>query len=205
MYKNQKRYFSKPIIPPEVIEKSMVKIRTQQKPKKSKIKSKTKVIIKQKTKKQKEIEKEKLLKLYGKNNNLISLLIYLLKRRDEKIPKSKYKRKGTYGRGGYKKGKQYQTRMEVDKERLKEKKDIDKKKTFNKLAKIAEEAKKEPSDVLKAKKLKEAEDIANQYLTDLDYEKYSKFLTEEERRPQAILGIKKAIEEESKREFRISS
>ena len=77
MYKNQKRYFSKPIIPPEVIEKSMVKIRTQQKPKKSKIKSKTKVIIKQKTKKQKEIEKEKLLKLYGKNNNLISLLIYL--------------------------------------------------------------------------------------------------------------------------------
>ena len=68
MYKNQKQYFSKPIIPKDVIEKSVIKIKKSSKPKKNKIKTRTKVVIKEKSKGVKQMEREKLMKTYGKNH-----------------------------------------------------------------------------------------------------------------------------------------
>ena len=97
MYKNQKIYFSKPIIPNETLNKSLIKINKPKPKKQIKIKKKEEQI---KPKSSKQIETEKLLKIYGKNNNMISLLIYLLKRKDE--TKKRYKTKSTY-RMGYKK------------------------------------------------------------------------------------------------------
>ena len=195
MYKNQKQYFSKPIIPEDVIEKSVIKIKKSSKPKKNKIKTRTKVVIKEKSKGVKQMEREKLMKTYGKNNNMISLLILLLKRGDDKKDKKQYKPKSTYKRGGYKKQNQYQTRSQVDKERNKGKTKKQTEDFFKNTSKDLKEADKETSEVLKKAKLKKIDEDVAKFLTDLDYETYGKGLSPEDRQPRIILELKKTAEE----------
>ena len=192
MYKNQKIFFSKPIIPDEVLNKSLIKI-NKPKPKKQ-IKKKEEQI---KPKSGRQLETEKLLKYYGRNNNMISLLIYLLKRKDES--KTRYKTKSTY-RMGYKKSQNYQTRTQINKERLSDTRKIEGKKTFDSISKLLNQAqlqgglgnsRKEQELLIKALK------ISENYLTNQDYETYGKFLTAEERKnPELIARMKKSAEEQ---------
>jgi len=183
MYKNQKTYFSKPNIPQEVIEKSIIKM-NKPKPKKQKTKSKV-VDKKEKSLKQQNIDK--LMKTYGKNNNMISLLIYLLKHKDQ--GKRQYKTKSSY-RMGYKKGNSYTTKAQLTKERKKEDKAQEGKAVHSKISqKIAEanKSKLQGDSRKEAELLKQALKISEDYLTTEDYDNYGKFLTAEERKnPQLI-------------------
>ena len=207
MYKNQKIYFptagaNMNNIPNKVIDKSIKKIIKDRKPQKV-IKIKKDKPKPKKTKGIKELEKEKLMKLYGKNNNMISLLIFLLKRKDEKKDKKTYKRKSTYGRGGYKKANQYQTKTQLDKERKAEsKKEENLKKnntTFKSVDKLIQKAQAPLTTQTEREKLiQEAEKIAKARITELDYQKYSGYIggEEEEKTARAILSIKEAVEKE---------
>lgn len=193
MYKNQKIYFSKPIIPNETLNKSLIKINKPKPKKQIKIKKKEEQI---KPKSSKQIETEKLLKIYGKNNNMISLLIYLLKRKDE--TKKRYKTKSTY-RMGYKKSNSYQTRTQINKGRLSETKKIEGKKTFDSISKLLNQAQLQGGLGNSRKEqelLKKALKISENYLTNQDYDTYGKFLTSEERKnPELISRMKKSAEE----------
>jgi len=192
MFKNQQTYFSKPNIPDDVIQKSLVKM-NKPKPKKQ-IKKSKKVSKPAKSLKQQNIDK--LMKTYGKNNNMISLLIYLLKHKDQN--KRQYKTKSTY-RSGYRKGNNYTTKGQLQKERQKESKLQEGKKVHSQISqKIAEANKsKLQGDTRKEQELlKQALKISEDYLTTEDYENYGKFLTPEERKnPQLIARLKKATEE----------
>lgn len=192
MFKNQKTYFSKPNIPPEVIEKSMIKI-NKPKPKKQKKKDK-KVSKPDKSIKQQNIDK--LMKTYGKNNNMIALLIYLLKNRDQN--KRQYKTKSTY-RMGYKKGNSYQTKAQVTKQRKNEGKNEKDKKVRSDLTKLVVEADKSKlkGDTGKeAELLKQVNSTLKKYLTEEDYENFGKFLTPDQRKNKLFLeGLKKSTEE----------
>lgn len=192
MFKNQKTYFSKPNIPPEVIEKSMIKI-NKPKPKKQKKKDK-KVTKPDKSLKQQNIDK--LMRTYGKNNNMISLLIYLLKNKDQN--KRQYKTKSTY-RMGYKKGNSYQTKSQVEQKRKSEGKTEKDKKVRSDLTKLVVEADKSKlkGDTGKETELlKQVNATLKKYLTEEDYENFGKFLTPEQRKNKIFLeGLKKSTEE----------
>ena len=208
MYKNQQTYFPSAginlnTIPEKVIDKSIIKIKSDRKP--QKIKKIKKDVIKKKTKGIKELEREKLMKLYGKNNNMISLLIFLLKRKDDKKDKDKkqYKSKRAYGRGGYKKGNQYQTKTQLDKERktdVKKAEEIQKNnKTFKETSKLLQKAQDPLTTQTEREQLiKQAEKLAKERLTDLDFEKYGGYVSgpEEQKSARAILDIKEAVEKE---------
>lgn len=192
MFKNQKTYFSKPNIPPEVIEKTMIKMN---KPKsKKQIKKDKKVSKPDKSIKQQNIDK--LMKTYGKNNNMISLLIYLLKNKDQN--KRQYKTKSTY-RAGYKKGNSYQTKSQITTQRKNEVKTEKDKKVRSDLTKLVVEADKSKlkGDTGKeAELLKQVNTTLKKYLTEEDYENFGKFLTPEQRKNKLFLeGLKKSTEE----------
>lgn len=192
MFKNQKTYFSKPNIPPEVVEKTLIKM-NKPKPKKQ-IKKPKRIDKKPKSVKQQNIDK--LMKTYGKNNNMISLLIYLLKNKDQN--KRQYKTKSTY-RSGYKKGNSYQTKSQVEQKRKIEGKTEKDKKVRSDLTKLVVEADKSKlkGDTGKeAELLKQVNTTLKKYLTEEDYENFGKFLTPEQRKNKLFLeGLKKSTEE----------
>lgn len=192
MFKNQKTYFSKPNIPPEVIEKTMIKIN---KPKPKQQKKKVKGIDK-KPKSVKQQNIDKLMRTYGKNNNMISLLIYLLKNKDQN--KRQYKTKSTY-RMGYKKGNTYQTKSQVEKQRkneVKTEKDKQVRKDLTRLVVEADKSKLKGDTGKEAELLKQVNTTLKKYLTEEDYENFGKFLTPEQRKNKLFLeGLKKSTEE----------
>ena len=208
MYKFQKIYFSKPNIPDEVIKKSLMKVNIKEKQKK-KIKKISRV--KEKTKSTRQQETEKLIKKYARNNNMISLLILLLKRKDE--TKRQYKTKSSY-RSGYKKSQNYQTRTSINKERTTDQRKAEGKKTFTNVSSLLNEAQNEArlgNSKKEQELLKKALKISENYLTEQDYETYGKFLTlEEKKNPELISRMKKSAEEaiiqaEGKRKIELKS
>ena len=203
MYKNQKYYFTEPKFPDAVVLKSnkIISERINRKPQKIKLVKKEK----KKVKGIKELEREKLMKLYGKNNNMIALLILLLKRADNKKDTKKYKSKGTYGRGGYRrKGNNYQTKTELDKQRKTEtskadkiKKDEQAFKASSKLLKEATNPNISPSQ--RKLLLEQAEKIAQDRITEEEFEKYKGYVSgasAEAPTKRAVLDIKVAVEKE---------
>lgn len=205
MYKNQKTYFSDTITatPRDVIEKSNKIISERQNRKPQKIKVITKE--KKKVKGVKELEREKLMKLYGKNNNMISLLILLLKRGENKKEKKQYKSKRIYGRGGYKqKGNDYLTKTQLDKQRKTEttkadkiKKDEVAFKESSKLLKQATNPNISPSQ--RQLLLEQAEKIASDRITEEEFEKYKGYVSGASAEPptkRAVLDIKEAVQKE---------
>ena len=202
MYKNQQRYFTKISIPVDVIDKSnrIIKERIDRKPQKLVIKKKVDV---KKKKGIKELEREKLMKLYGKSNNMISLLIFLLKRGENKKDKTQYKPKSQYGRRGYRKGNNYQTKSQLDKERKDKSKKADiiakDKKAFTDAGKLIQKAN-SPTSTPNQRQLylQQAEKIAKDRLVEADYEKYSKYVSgpSAEISARKVLDVKEAVEKE---------
>ena len=197
MYKNQKIYFTKPIIPDDVIVKSNIKIK-KPKPKKQPTKPVKKIKTSIKTIKSiKQQNIDKLLKTYGKNNNMISLLIYLLKNKDAGKSTKPYKTKTTF-KSGYKRSNSYETKSQITKNRIQDEKIIKQKNVRDdviKLNKEANTAKLAGNSSKEEKLLKEANDLVNQYLTKEDYETYGKFLTPEQKKSKSFLeGMKKNTE-----------
>jgi hypothetical protein len=136
------------------------------------------------------------MKTYGKNNNMISLLIYLLKNKDQN--KRQYKTKSTY-RSGYRKGNSYQTKAQVTTQRKNEGKNEKDKKVRSDLTRLVVEADKSKlkGDTGKeAELLKQVNTTLKKYLTEEDYENFGKFLTPEQRKNKLFLeGLKKSTEE----------
>lgn len=206
MYKNQKYYFTEPRFPDAVVLKSnkIIKEKINRKPQKIKVVKKDKK-EKKKVKGIKELEREKLMKLYGKNNNMIALLILLLKRADNKKDKKQYKSKNIYGRGGWKrKGNNYQTKAQLDKERKEQTSRADKiakdEKAFKESSKLLKQAT-NPNISPSQKKLllEQAEKIASDRITEEEFEKYKGYVSGASAEPptkKAVLDIKTAVEKE---------